>query len=221
MTGIAWATRTVGVARYLAADVIRSQRFLLPLVVHGAVLAVLFGGDPGPPPVPWAASALLTYPVAAWFALIVANIEDPVQRTVTASAAGGRGAVAAGTLLVALVGDLVLCALAVVWPLVVTNYAYPPPVLLLGALAHIACATAGTGVGLLCARPLVHRIGWSFCLAVTLVVVSAVQPWLPPVGTAVSTLSAAGAAAPIGSAVLGVALAAAAATACWSVDRRR
>lgn len=212
--------RTVAVARYLGADVIRSQRFLLPLLVHGAGLAVLFGGDPGPPPVPWAASALLAYPVAAWFALVVANTEDPTQRTITASAAGGRGAVAAGTLLVALLGDAVLVALSVGWPILLTPYPHPPQVALLGALAHIACATAGTAVGLLCARPLVHRIGWSVCVAAVVVVLTAVQPWLPPVGTSLRAL-ATGGPAPVGSAALGVAVAAAAAVVTWLVDRRR
>jgi ABC-type Mn2+/Zn2+ transport system ATPase subunit len=42
------------------------------------------------------------------------------------------------------------------------------------------------------AQPVVERIGWSFCLAVVVVVVTAVQPWLPPVGTAVHALSSRG-----------------------------
>ena len=61
--------RTLAVARFLAADVLRSQRYLLPLLVYAAVLGVLFGNDPGPPPGPWAASALALYPLAAWFAV--------------------------------------------------------------------------------------------------------------------------------------------------------
>lgn len=220
MSVLVRATRTLAVARYLAADVLRSQRFLLPLLVHAAALGVLFGGDPGPPPIPWAASAIVAYPTAAWFALVVANTEDPVQRTVTASAAGGRGAVVVGTLLVALSGALGLGALSVGWPVLLTAYPHPPDVVLLGALAHLATATAGTAVGLLCAQPLVQRVGWSFCLAATVVVLTAVQPWLPPVGTAVRALTAGGP-APVGSAVLGIALAVAAAAICWLVDRRR
>jgi hypothetical protein len=213
-------TRTLATARYLGADVLRSQRVYLPLLVYAGVLAVLFGGDPGPPPAPWAASALVLYPAAAWLAVVVANTEDAVQRSVTTVAAGGHGAVAVATLLVALVGDLVLVALAVGLPVIRGPYPYPPGIVLLGALAHLACATAGTAVGLLCARPFVQRIGWSFGIAATVVIATMVQPWLPPVGTAVSALSGGGA-VPVLDAIIGVLLAVAAAAAAFLVERRR
>ena len=215
------ARRVLAVAGYLGADVVRSQRFLLPLVVFGGVLAILFGGDPGAPPAPWAASVLALYPAAAWFALIVANTEEPVQRTVTVAAAGGPGAVALASLLVALAGDAVLVALAVFWPVVTTHYAYPPAILLHGLFAHLAAATTGTAVGLVAARPLVKRIGWSFCLAVTVVVITAVQPVLPPVGAAARTLVAPGSPLPYFDALLGLVLAGAAAFIVWLVDQRR
>jgi hypothetical protein len=212
-------TRTTAVARYLAADVLRSQRFLLPFVVHGAVLAVLFGGDPGPPPGPWAVSALAAYPAAAWFAVVVANTEAPEQRSVTVASAGGPARVAAATLLVALAGGLAIAVLSVLLPAVVSRYPYPPPVLLLGGLAHVACATTGTAVGLLCARPVVARIGWSFCIGAAVVMATAVQSWLAPVGSAVDGLVAGR--PPVAEAVLGIALAAAAAVLTWAVEVRR
>ena len=215
MTGF---SRTPAVARYLAADVVRSQRYLLPLLVHGAVLAVLFGGDPGPPPAPWAVSALAAYPVAAWFAVVVANTEAPEQRGVTLASAGGFAPVAAATLLVALAGALVIAALPVLLPAVVSRYPHPPAVLVLGALVHVACATAGTAVGLLCARPVVTRVGWSFCIGTVVVVATAVQPWLPPVGSAVDALVAGR--SPLAEAVLGVVLALAAAVVAWAVEVR-
>jgi hypothetical protein len=212
--------RTLATTRFLGALVLAEQRVLLPLIVYAAVLGVLFGGDPGPAPAPWAASALAAYPVAAWLALVVANVEDPVQRTVTVAAAGGRGRVTSGTVLVALGGDLVMVAAAVLWPNVVSPYDYATGVLGLGVLAHLACAAAGTAVGLLCARPVVRRIGWSFCLAAVVVTVTAVQPWLPPVGTAVRALTA-GAPPPVGSAVTALAAVGVAAVVSWWVERRR
>jgi hypothetical protein len=216
----ALAGRVLATARYLLALLIAAQRVLLAPIAFLAVLGVLFGGDPGPPPTPWAASALAIYPAAAWVALVVANVEEPAQRAVTATAAGGRGVLAAATLLVALLADVLLVALAVFFPVVVGRYPYPPPTLVLGAVAHLACAAAGTAVGLLCARPLVRRIGWSFCLALTAVVVTAVQPWLPPVGSAVHALSTRGD-VPAGPALVGLSLAGAAALVSWWVDTRR
>ncbi|MBW0089776.1 hypothetical protein I4I73_01205 [Pseudonocardia sp. KRD-184] len=217
MNGVA---TTAAVARYVLAEVVRSQRWLPPLLLFAAVHAVFFGGDPGPPPVPWAASALALYPVAAWVALVVAHVDDPARRALTASAAGGWAPVAAATALVALLGDALLVALAVAWPVVLGRYPYPPATVLLGVVAHLATALTGTAVGLLCARPVVTRIGRSVLLVVTVVVVTAVQPWLPPVGTAVAALTAAGP-PPLPDAALALALLTAAASVAWAVDRRR
>lgn len=200
--------RTLAVARYLLARLALGQAALVPVVAFAAVLAVLFSGDPGPPPTPWAASALAAYPIAAWLAVLAAHAEDPAERAATRADAGGPARVAAGTLLVALAADLVLVALAVGWPLVVTRYAYPPALLLAAAVAHLATAAAGTAVGLLCA--VLRRTGVTFVVAAIVLVVTAVQPWLPPVGTAVRDLAVGSPVPPVGGAVLGLGLALAA-----------
>jgi hypothetical protein len=204
------------VARYVLDDLLRSQRFLVPVFGYAALLGVLFGGDPGPAPGGWPASALALYAVGAWLAITTANTEDPVQRHVTVAAAGGPWAVARGVLLACLAVDFLLAALATVRPIVplITHvYPYPPTALIGGFLAHLATAATGTAVGLLCARPMIPRIGWSLLVAVTVVVVSGVTPWLPPVGTAVRVLETVPVSVPVvaADALLGLALAGAAA----------
>jgi hypothetical protein len=213
-------TRTLACARYLGSDVLRSQRVLLPVILYAGVLAVLYGGDPGPLPAPWAASALALYPVATWLALVVANTEEPPARLVTVAAAGGTGRVIAATLAVVFVADVLLSAAATVTPLVLTRYSAPPDGLLLGFCTHLAAAATGTAIGLLVARPLITRIGWSFCIAAVAVTATAVQPWLPPVGTAVRAVTN-GSAVPWAQAVLAVVLAGAAAVVVWVVESRR
>ena len=61
-------------------------------------------------------------------------------------------------------------------------------------------------------RPVITRIGWSLLAAVTVVVITGVTPWLPPVGTAVRALETVPVALPVVAldAVLGLALAGAA-----------
>jgi hypothetical protein len=204
------------VARYVLDDLLRSQRFLVPVFGYVALLGVLFGGDPGPAPGGWPASALALYAVGAWLAITTANTEDPVQRHVTVAAAGGPWAVARGVLLACLAVDVLLAALSTVRPLVplITHvYPYAPAELIGGFLAHLATAATGTAVGLLCARPVIPRIGWSLLVAVTVVVVTGVTPWLPPVGTAVLALETVPVTVPVvaADALLGLALAGAAA----------
>jgi hypothetical protein len=212
--------RTWACARYLASDVLRSQRALLPVILYAGVIAVLFGGDPGPLPLPWTASALSLYPVAAWLALVVANTEEQPARHVTVVAAGGTARVVGATLAVALAGDALLVALATAVPIAITHYPVPAGAVVVGLCVHAAAAATGTAVGLLVARPLVARIGWSFCIGTIVVIVTAVQPWLPPVGAAIRDVTAGGP-PPWAPAMLGVVLAGAAAVVVWAVESRR
>lgn len=182
---------TITVARYVLADLLRSQRFIVPVFLYIATLGVLFGGDPGPAPGGWPASALVLYPVGAWLAITTANTEEPVARLVTEAAAGGPAVVARGVLAACLLTDIVLAAASTAIPLVTRGYPYSAAELLGGGLAHLATAAAGTAVGLLCARPVIERVGWSLLVAVTVVVITGVTPWLPPVGTAVTAIAAA------------------------------
>jgi len=69
-----------------------------------------------------------------------------------------------------------------------TGYAFPAPTVAAGVLAHVAVATTGTAVGLLCARPVIHGVGWSVVAGGGTVFLTATQTWLPPVGLTVRAL---------------------------------
>lgn len=179
-----------GLVRYLGSDLLRSQRFLLPVFLYFLVLAPLLNGDPGPPPQLWILTAVVLYPVSCWLAVTVANTEDPVQRQVTITAAGGPGRVAAGVLLTCLLADLVLVAVAVGWPMLTTRYAFPAEAVAAGVFANVGVAATGTAVGLLCARPVMHSVGWSAVAGGGALFITGAQPWLPPVGLAFWELDA-------------------------------
>lgn len=214
---------TLIITRYLGADLVRSQRFLIPVVTYCSVLAVLFGGDPGPPPTPWGASTFALYPISAWLAITIANTEDPIQRHITIAAAGGWPRIARGILVTALLADAVLVLISLAAPKILGHpYPYSPRDFLIGALSHLASAFAGTAVGLLCARPLINKIGWSFVCALLVLVITAVQRWLPPVGTAVDELSHQPAAGPLAlDAAIGLLLAVGATVICTVAGNRR
>jgi hypothetical protein len=172
----------IGLVRYLGSDLLRSQRFLLPMLLYVILLAPLLNGDPGPPPRLWTITALVLCPVACWLAVTVANTEDPVQRQVTIAAAGGPARVATGVLVTCLLADAVLVAVAMCWPMLTTDYAFPWPAVAAGLLAHVAVAGTGTAVGLLCAQPVMHSVGWSAVVGGGTTFIAVTQSWLPPVG---------------------------------------
>lgn len=205
------ARAAAAVARLLGEDVARSQRFLVPTLLFAAALAVLFSGDPGALPVPWAASALLLYPVSAWLTHAVAAVEDDVARTVTVCAAGGPGPVVAGVALAGAAGAAALSVLAVLWGLVFAFASAGPGVLLDGLFGHLACGLTGVAVGLVCARPVIRSLGWAMLAELAFVLVTGSQAWLPPVGTAVASLGSRRAGlGPFGDLVLAAVLVAAA-----------
>ncbi|MFG1637317.1 hypothetical protein [Pseudonocardia alni] len=176
------------VAMLLGEDVGRTERFVAPLVLYAGALAVLFGGAPGPLPAPWAASALLLYPVGAWLAHALAESEDDDARTVTLSAAGGPWPVAAGVLIAATAGVALLGLLAVVWGVVAAWGTATTGSLLDGLLAHLACGITGAAVGSVFSRPVVRNEGVALIGALVVLVVTGTQSWLPPVGTAAAAL---------------------------------
>lgn len=213
--------RLVATAAYLLVDLVRGQRILVPVLVFVLVAGVLLGGDHLAAPGPWPATTLVLYAVSAWVGLVAANAEDPVARSVTVVAAGGAGVVAAATCAVAMLVSGVLALVVVLLPGLVSPAGFPPGALLDGGLAHFSAAAAGCAVGLLTGRPLIRRPGWSFAVAALVVVVTAAQPRLPPVGWAIESLSGAAGAGTLPVTLLVALLALGlAGVANWAVARR-
>ncbi|MEV1295621.1 hypothetical protein [Pseudonocardia sp. NPDC049635] len=214
------ARSAFAVAMLLGEDLARSERFIAPAVLYVAVVAFLFAGDPAPLPEPWAASALLLYPVGAWFAHALAEAEDDVARTVTLSAAGGPLPVAAGVLLAATAGIAALGLVAVVWGVVAAWGTATTGGLLDGMLAHLACGITGAAVGSVFARPLFRSEGVALVAALTFLVVTGTSAWLPPVGTAAASLGTGrGGLGPFGDLLLAVLVAGAALTVVVRVEQ--
>lgn len=151
--------------RYQTALLLRSQRWLPPVVLYAAFLCIgVQSGQPVLDSLGYTAAALL--PVAAWLVRICVGVEPAAARACVAAAAGpGRAHLA--RLLVALAAAAALGAAAV---LVVTLISDPVstdhrtrvavlPAAAAGLLAAAACALLGTAVGALTNWPLLRSPG--------------------------------------------------------------
>ncbi|MBB5954196.1 hypothetical protein FHS29_000766 [Saccharothrix tamanrassetensis] len=173
--------------RYLLADVLRTQRYLPPLLVFAAVLAMFNAGDAGPPPSAYAGSCAFLYPVATWLTIVIATAEDPVRRAVTVTTAGwGRTQAAVTVLSCAAVTVVALFAALV--PVLTQSRPYPPATVALGLASLVVCGLTGVGVGVLCARPVITRPGWSVLAATALVVLAFLFGRTPPIGNLLGAL---------------------------------
>ncbi|MGZ9934039.1 ABC transporter [Streptomyces sp. NC-S4] len=147
--------------RYQGALLLRSQRWLAPLVAYAALLAVgIRPGDPVLDSLGLTAAGLV--PVSAWLVRICVSVEPDAARDCTAAAAGPVR-VHAAALLTASAGALLVGAAAAAVALLTGDRAGAAPgaAALAGALAVAACVLTGTAVGALCSRPLLRRRGHS------------------------------------------------------------
>ncbi|MFJ2958259.1 ATP-binding cassette domain-containing protein [Streptomyces sp. NPDC087270] len=159
--------RLGALVRYQADLLLRSHRFLPPLIFYGAVLAIgVAGGEALLGSLGYAAALLL--PVAAWLVRVCATGEPPAARACTASAVGpGRahlGALLAalgGSGLLGLVGTLVVTAISGAHTDDMRADIPIGPALLAGLMAAAVSVLLGTAVGALTNSPLLPGAGWS------------------------------------------------------------
>ncbi|MET9320629.1 ABC transporter [Streptomyces sp. NPDC003038] len=147
--------------RYQGALLLRSQRWLAPLTVYAAFLAIgLRPGDPVLDSLGYAAAGLV--PQTAWLVRICVTDEPDAARD-CAAAAAGPVRVHAAALLTALVGALLAGAAGAATALLLGDRTGPglAPAALAGAIAVLVCALTGAAVGALCSRPLIRRRGYA------------------------------------------------------------
>ncbi|MGW1514231.1 ABC transporter [Streptomyces sp. NPDC002394] len=147
--------------RYQSGLLLRSQRWLAPLLLYAALVGVgVQAGEPVLGALGFTAAALL--PVSAWSVRICLTQEPPAARSVVAAAAGrGRAHLAA---LVTGAGWPVLAGVVAV--LAVTAIGdrrgtAPSAAVASGLLAALACGLTGAAVGALASRPFLRAPGWS------------------------------------------------------------
>ena len=105
----------------------------------------------------YAMSAAALFFISTWLTVIVSNSESAVQEDVTATTVGGRTKVRLAKLLVAYLGCLVLAALALIVPPLITSAPTTLSQLLVGGAAMGVTALFGVALGALCSRPIVQR----------------------------------------------------------------
>ncbi|MGW1658283.1 ABC transporter [Streptomyces atratus] len=158
--------------RYQTALLIRSQRWLAPVLLYAAFLGIgVQSGQPVLDSLGYAAAGLL--PVTAWLVQLCVNQEPPAARTVTAAVAGSPRVHLASLLAAVGCAGLLgtaatLIVLLISKPASADNAVRVPllPAGLAGLLAAVCCVLLGAAVGALCTRPLLHRRGWSVATTV-------------------------------------------------------
>ncbi|MEV0117569.1 ABC transporter [Streptomyces sp. NPDC050844] len=152
---------------YQSALLLRSQRWLAPVILYAVFLAVgVQSGQPVLDSLAYAAAALL--PVAAWIVRICVTNEPPSARSCTAAAAGPWRAHLA-TLLSAFLASAVLGVVATVVVAVISDAASTDHRTAVnriaasgaGLLAMLVSALLGTAIGAVTNWPLLRSPAWA------------------------------------------------------------
>ncbi|MFI8324849.1 ABC transporter [Streptomyces sp. NPDC085529] len=196
--------------RYHSALFFRSQRWLAPLLLYAALVAVgVRPGDPVLGSLGIAAGGLV--PVSAW-AVRICLTQEPAAARAVAAAAGGRSRAHLAALLTGagwpvLAGAVAAGAVTATGDPAGTN---GPDALLAGVLATTACALTGGAVGALAARPFVRAAGWSVAALLLGSLLVLVTTGSPAKHAVTALVAAEGAASPPWAACAAAVLAAAA-----------
>jgi len=216
----------IALVRYTVAVLLHTQRHLAPILLFVAFLAVSTVNGEGPLPPVYASSAAALFVCTVWLTAVVLGLDAPEQRAIVVISAGRSATVLAASVLTALLAGTVLGALGLVFPLWMGAYDVGGADLVLGAVAELACACAGTAAGVLCSRLVIPRPGHALVAALALTGAFLLTRGFPPVNPliqAMSTTSDASAVLSLATGMLGVAavlLASAAAVAQYVSARR-
>ncbi len=180
----------IAVVRYQAGLLLRSHRWVGPLVVYGVFIWFASGAGPGGQPLgaslSWSAGALV--PIVAWLTRSMLTAEPSEARACAAAASGPRRAQLAA-LAAAVAGGVVLGLGGVASDLVT---AQAPPgggpgyarILAAGLATMVICVGVGSAVGALCNPPVVRAVAAGI-LATTGAVIAALVTSISPANAAI------------------------------------
>jgi hypothetical protein len=168
--------------RYTAAILFHSQRYVAPVLVFLLAAGAFVHGDANQPAVPvFGAMAGVEFAFAIWLTVALVNVEDPVQRMITAVNSGRSRSILIAPVLVVLACCVLLDALVLAVPVVFGFTGLTGLDLLAGGEALLTGACAGIAIGLLTSRLVIRRIGFALLSILVLLVLFLVVPWLPPI----------------------------------------
>jgi hypothetical protein len=169
----------ITLCRYLWSDLIRSHRWVAPLVIYVAVEAISSATAGAVLPTYSAVSVAVLF-LAIWIAVIVSKSEDPLQSYVTAVTAHGVAKTRLSKLFVAFQVATLLGLLGLAAPAIITSAPVDTSAVVAGALAVVATSGAGVAIGGICSRPIVKRTSWALLLGLSAGMATILIPHAPP-----------------------------------------
>jgi hypothetical protein len=172
---------------------LRKQMALAPMLAALVVLGIMYGGGRAQPAEAYGLSAVVLFPVMAWQAKILLDVEPDVQRGIAATAIGSRAREVAAGLVTAALVTLPTIVAGLVLPWLVGGVSMEkspmslPAALATGLWLHLIVVPPAIAVGALASRAVSRSAGTGlavlssgFVLAIVLGLRGSPVPWLVP-----------------------------------------
>jgi hypothetical protein len=185
----------IPLTRMRLAGFVRTGRALAPLMAGLVVLAVLYGGGASLAGEAYGVSAVVLFPVLAWQAKLLLDVEPDVQRRLALVTVGDRRRELVAGLLAAVVAGLGTVVIALVLPWLIGGVRGPRTAgempliegIALGIWAHLLVLPAAVALGALASRAATASIAYGVAIltggavgALVFGLKNSIAPWLVP-----------------------------------------
>jgi hypothetical protein len=182
------------IVRYVASDAIRSQRWIPPVAIFAAFVAIA-NSNAGPILTTYADTLAVLFPIAIWLTWAIVGAEDPVQVDISIVTVGSALRYRLGKLLTCLLAAAIPSAVAVAIPVAVATPSSSEAGRIAGdavagLVGHLLVVLFAVAVGALTSRPVIRRRGWAFYAVTLVVVVDIALAHAPPVRQLLSLFDA-------------------------------
>jgi hypothetical protein len=165
--------------RYAGVDLLRSQRWVAPVLSFAAIVAIISTQTGSVLPTYAVAAGALLF-IATWIAIVTVNDEDPIQQSITIVNAGSQSKVRMAKLLFAFSIAATLGFVGMIGPPLASSSRTTIGDVLAGASAQLITTLAGVALGALCSRPIINRRAWSVLIGFGNCLLTLIVPYAPP-----------------------------------------
>jgi hypothetical protein len=171
----------MALVRYLASDILRSQRWIPAFLLYAAGVGIINSGG-GTLLGTYAAYVAFLLIATVWVTVVALSCEDETQAQITAVAVGGPTKLRLTKLATAALSCALAAVASAVVPLALHNYSGHTRVgdVVAGIAGLLLTVIAGTAIGSVVTRPVIRRTGWSFLVASAAVLADTLVPGAPP-----------------------------------------
>jgi len=181
----------MALVRYLASDILRSQRWMAAFILYATGVGIINSGG-GTLLGTFAAYSVFLLVGTVWITVVALTSEDRTQAQITAVTVGGATRLRVAKLATAGIGCAIAALASAAVPVALHNYSGSTRAgdIVAGVAGLMITVIAGVAIGAVVTRPVIVRSGWAFLVGTAAILADTLVPGAPPTRQLLGRLSA-------------------------------